>query len=329
MSALRPDDGTPSVITTRRGQYVPAGWVPVTRGVRYRPGAATESGTSLASAGAVPGPAVLAAWQVVLPAGSCWSHLTGAALRGWWLPPLPDAMPVVALVPPEVRRRRIGARLIRRAPVHPPELIAGVPVATATDILLDCARDLAEIDLACLVAAALRLGHCTRGDLLSAASGSGRGVRQLRRVAARTDHRHESIWEVLLAELHHACGFPVEAQYEVRDETGLFVARGDLWLPGTRTLQEYDGEHHADRRQRRGDLRRTSELQRIGWHRHGYVKEDVLYGSTRIARNAEDALGWQHSPGRTRRWHALLRESTFTPAGLQRLGARLVDGTGR
>ncbi len=66
---------------------------------------------------------------------------------------------------------------------------------------------------------------------------------------------------------------PVEAQHEVFHD-GRFVARGDLWLVGTRTLHEYDGAHHLTRGQQRRDLRRVRGLDDSGWHRRGYVLED-------------------------------------------------------
>ena len=36
----------------------------------------------------------LSSWQMVLPSSARFTHLTGAELRGWWLPPLPVGLPV-------------------------------------------------------------------------------------------------------------------------------------------------------------------------------------------------------------------------------------------
>ena len=43
-----------------------------------------------------PGHADLAAWQLVLPEGGRFTHLTAAAAYGWWLP---HPLPVFAAVP--------------------------------------------------------------------------------------------------------------------------------------------------------------------------------------------------------------------------------------
>lgn len=49
--------------------------------------------------------------------------------------------------------------------------------------------------------------------------------------------------------------------------------------------------------------------------RHGYVADDVLHKAVRILREADLGLGRPHDPARIRAWHALLRQSLFTPAG--------------
>ena len=63
----------------------------------------------------------------------------------------------------------------------------------------------------------------------------------LRRALALSDGRSESPWESLRRVLHVVCGVPVEPQFVLLDDHGVFVARGDLRISGTTTLHEYDG----------------------------------------------------------------------------------------
>jgi very-short-patch-repair endonuclease len=117
--------------------------------------------------------------------------------------------------------------------------------------------------------------------------------------------------------LHVVSGIEVEPQKE------LAGARADLWLVGTRTLHEYDGEVHGLRRQQKRDLRRLRRLDEAGWARHGYTDDDVLLRAVSVLRDADRAVGRQHRPDRIRPWHDLLKESLFTPAGQARLLRRL------
>ncbi|MDN5726202.1 MAG: hypothetical protein L0G99_09785 [Propionibacteriales bacterium] len=301
---------------TIRSQYLPRRWCRVTTGVHLR-----AEPNDRAS--------VLLAWQEVLPPDARWTHLTAAAIRDWWLPPLPAQVPVLAAHGPDHRMRRAGLVSIRRKRTVPYDIMNGLRVDPASEIIAACARHLSELDLVCVVTAAVRSGACTLAELRQVAAPSDRGMRALRRVLARTDARHESIWEVLLAELHHACGIPVRAQHEVSATDGTFVARGDLWLVGTRRLHEYDGRWHGADRQRRADLRREGRILRAGWTRRGYVADDLLYRAVRILEDADQAIGRTHDPHRIRAWHRLVGRSLFTPSGrtalLRRLGVQEVE----
>lgn len=214
---------------------------------------------------APPLPVHLQAWRLLLPEGAVFTHLTAAALRGWWLP-AECPRPVFAAVPEGGRHpHRAGLVVIR--PREPPvvEVVDGVPVATAPETLLAAARDLHVLDLVPMADSALRLGACTVEELRALAAQRRRGAPMLRRILPLLDARSESAWESVLRVLHHVAAVPVEPQHVIRDDAGRFVARADLWLVGTRRLHEYDGEVHRDRDTHRADLARDRRLVETSW----------------------------------------------------------------
>lgn len=121
---------------------------------------------------------------------------------------------------------------------------------------------------------------------------------------------------------HVLCDVPVEPQFEVYDEGGVFVARGDLWVRGTTSLHEYDGAVHRDRRTHVRDLARERALANNGWTRRGYTSGDLLGRSHVMLRDADAALGRAHDPRRLDPWLAALRVSLFSPGGKARLLSR-------
>jgi very-short-patch-repair endonuclease len=266
--------------------------------------------------------AELGAWKLLLPPTGCFTNVTAAAVYRWPLPALPADTPVFAAIhETENRPRRPGIR-VSRHPGLPPRLTrGGLPVATPPEVLLAAAGDLALLDLLLLLDAAQRVGHCTHDELLAASSGR-RGGKALRRALAYSDKRAESAWETLLRVFHVVCDVPVVPQHEVRTGVGEFVARGDLWLKGTRVLHEYDGAVHRDRGQHRRDLARERALGLAGWTRRGYTAVDLLRRPVQILREADAALGREHDPGRLQGWSELLRASTLTTSGQVLLRSR-------
>jgi len=264
----------------------------------------------------------LAAWAQVLPASGCFTHLTSAVLRGWWLPPLPGDLPVFAAIArDDVRPKRAGIRTTRHRLAPPAEELDGLRVASPAETLLACSADLGLLDVVVLLDAALASGSCSAEEVAEAAAGRRRGAPRLRLALTLADARAESAWETLLRVLLRSCDVDVVPQHEVRHD-GTFVARGDLWIRGTRTLQEYDGGDHLDPARHRDDLRRDRRIARAGWQRHGYTAPDLTTRAVTVLRDADRALGREHRPERIRACHALLAESLSTPAGTARLRRR-------
>ena len=267
----------------------------------------------------------LHAWQLVLPPAACFTGLTAAAVRGWWLPELPSTVPIFAAgVGSEHAPVRAGLQFSRHQVAPERELRRGLWVSSPGETLLACARDLGMLDLVLVVDGALVAG-VSREHLAATANRRRRGAPALRRALAMADARSESAWETLLRMLHYCLDAEVEPQYVVRDSDGRFVARVDLWLVGTRVIHEYDGGVHLAREQQREDLRRLRDLQHCGWTRNGYTATEVVRSPAVIARDVDRALGRSGDVRRLTRWSALLRESGCTPAGRARLSARWAD----
>jgi hypothetical protein len=139
---------------------------------------------------------------------------------------------------------------------------------------------------------------------------------------ALADAQADSVMETLLRVLYVVCGLDVETQHLVRDDDGTFAARGDVWLRGTRTLADYDGAVHADRRQQRVDRRRDRRIVDADWVRRAYTDDDLLRRPVTILREADAAVGRPHDPQRIRAWTTLFRESCWTAAGRSDLSRR-------
>jgi len=301
----------PEIKLTTRGQRAGRAWVRVTRGAHRRVDTLD------------PALAEQRAWQAVLPPTAQLTHLTAARVRGWWLPPLPDDLPAFAAVPGSGRPQRPGLVVSRHRSLPTPDIVDGLRVAPAPETLLACARHLHLLDLTVLLDSALRRGDCNRDVVLALAGSGRRGSLSLGAALAWSDPRSESAWETLLRILHRVCDVEVEPQFVVTDGDGGFLGRGDLWLVGTQTLHEYDGDDHLKRRQHRSDLKRARRLGNSDWQRRGFTADDVLLQATSILRDADLALGRPHDPSRIRAWHHLLRRSLFTPAGTAWVRQRL------
>ena len=293
--------------TAVRGQRRTADWTRVSHGL-YRSLGARD----------------LDAWQLALPPSGRFTHLTAAAVWGWWLPPLPAGLPVVAAVDRRSTRPvRAGLHVVRTNADSAARLHAGLSLDPPGEVLLACARDLGLLDLLVLTDSALAHGSCTRDQLTTLAASRRKGSRRLRQVLQVADERAESPWESILRLLHSTCDVPVEPQHELRTADGDFIARADLWLVGTRTIHEYDGEVHLTRAQQQADLARARRLAAAGVIRRGYTSYDVLRRPVTVLRDADLSLGRPHDPTRIRTWHGLLAESLLTPAGQRRLMDRL------
>jgi hypothetical protein len=263
--------------------------------------------------------------QRVLPPATVWSHYTAAALRGWSLPWLPKRLPLFASLPGRgTHLYRAGVYVARTdEAVCDPEIRDGLRILAAPAILAQLAQDLSLLDLIAVIDSALHCGDTTVKEIEESLRPYQRGGPMLRRALAYVDDRAESWWETILRMVHVWSGIDVRPQYRVRDDWGDVIARGDLWVVGTRRLHEYDGGVHDELKVRERDLGRDKALGRIDWERYGYIAREIVGGPERIVRDAEEALGLPHRPQRLKRWRAEVARSTLSPGGRRRLTRRL------
>lgn len=269
-------------------------------------------------------PAVCAAIAPMLGHDAVFTHLTSAVLRGWWLPRI-DPTPIIACThgeAPHLDRRGVYIRRCDLPTAHR-DVRRGLPVASAEWTIVELAEHLSFIDLVVVIDCALHRGETTVERIRATMRKGRRGVRVLRRALDVADGRSESPWETLLRLLHVLSGIAVDPQFTRRDEAGEIIWRLDLLIRGTRRGVEFDGGNHLHRDVQRRDLRRARLLARDGIERYGYSQPDVIDDPMTILRDALDALGLAHDPGRLKLWLHEIERSTFKPSGYGALLRRL------
>jgi hypothetical protein len=227
-----------------------------------------------------------------------------------------------AMLDSEPRPRRPGLLLCRHTQPFGINLIGGLRVTRAAETLLAAARDLGVLDLVVMGDSALRLKHCTLTELAIVARQHRRGAPLLRQVIPLLDSRSESPWESIMRVLHLAAEIPVEPQFEIFDDRGLFVARADLRIKGTRRLHEYDGERHREIDVHGSDLVRDRRLMAENWQRHGFISRHLISDGGSIIADVDRLLGRPWQPRRLTAWNGLLVNSLLGRAGRARAWRR-------
>ena len=262
----------------------------------------------------------LRAWLTLLPGDAVFTHLTGARLRGWALPKLPEQVPVFAAVggdPTRPRRPGLICSRLRRSTRR--ELRHGLPVDSAEEILLRCARDLGHLDLVILVVSALRAGDIDRVAMRGLLQSRRPGVVALRAAWQDANAKLQSPGEVVLYLFHRAIDVAVEPQVELFNDQGRLIGVADLLLTGTTNVHEYDGDVHRGKAQHRTDLRRERGWTGTRYVRRGYVLDDLLNHSLVVMHEVDRAVGRPHDNRRHDRWAVLVENSLYSEIGRERV----------
>lgn len=287
-------------------------WQRLTRGL-YQPAPIPDPPQTTADLAAQ-----LRAWQLTLPEEAAFTHLTAAQLSGWWLPHTIPHPHFVAMRNGDSHPRRPGLQVCRHTKPFDHAEVDGLRVTTPAETLLAASRDVGILDLVIMGDSALRLGHCTVDEIERVARRRRRGAPQLRTVVGLLDSRSESPWESVMRVLHGAAEVEVEPQYEVFDELGRQIARGDLWVVGTRRLQEYDGEVHRLQDVHENDLDRERRLLQADWKRYGYTSQPLLHHGAAIIADLDRTLGRPWKARRLQAWQHLVDHSLFGRPGRAR-----------
>ena len=260
----------------------------------------------------------------MLPDDAVFTHVTGALLRGWWMPLLDD-FPLIACTSGDTTHHDRRGVYVRRCdiPAGHRERIGDTALASPEWTIVELAEHLALLDLVAVIDSALHLGHTSIDAIRLTMKRGRRGVRVLRRALDLADGRSESWWESMLRLVHVLSGITVDPQEVVVNAAGVEVARVDLRLRGTRRVAEYDGRGHRDRTQHQDDLRREKALSRQGLQRYGYIATEIMHSADQIVRDAEDARGLTHMPGRVELWLAEARRASISAGGRAALRRRL------
>ena len=201
-----------------------------------------------------------------VPAEYAFSGLTAAWLHGLgigWTEPI--EVTVGRDVP---IRARAGVRL-RRAALSEPDVVTrqGFRTTSAMRTVCDLGSRVDAVASVVAVDMALHAGLVQLSELAThvVTHAGDKGIKRLRRSVLLADPRSESPMEtrvrmeLIRARLPRPC-----VQAELRDATGQFLGRADLYYPDRRLVIEYDGENHKDRLV--ADLRRQNALVNAGYH---------------------------------------------------------------
>lgn len=262
----------------------------------------------------------LAAYLLVLPRSAVFTHLTGARLRGWQLPKLPEQVPVfVAVDLKDPRPRRHGLICSRLTSSREATERYGLPVEEAEEILLRLARDLGLLDMVIVIDSAIRMGDVDPVRMERLLQSRRPGVQMLRMAYRMASPLSESGGETVLRIFHVAIDVAVQPQVELFDDRGNLLGRVDLLVLGTTQIHEYDGEHHRDKNQHRVDLRRERGWAGSPYTRSGFVLDDLLNHPAVVMHEIDRALDRPHRARRLRRWRTIVENSLYSEVGRERI----------
>ncbi|HVH62257.1 MAG TPA: DUF559 domain-containing protein [Candidatus Dormibacteraeota bacterium] len=182
-------------------------------------------------------------------------------------------------IPKTAHISRLAGLCVRRCDLRPAEVSMrrGFRVTSAVRTVADLARGQSMVEAVTTLDGAMHRGLVTVQQMQAwAESHSGyRGVAGLRRAIDSAEPATESPMETRLRMLLLLAGLPrPKVQVTLRDDSGMFLARPDLYFPGHRLVIEYDGAVH--RNSLVADDRRQNRLIDAGYRVIRFTAADLL-----------------------------------------------------
>jgi Protein of unknown function (DUF559) len=211
-----------------------------------------------------------------LPDAAVFAGLTAAWLHGLDTTP---CNPIEAAVPGTTHISRLVGVAVRRCSVPAAEISArrGLHVTSVARTVADLGCRLPLIEAVTLLDTAMHRRVVTADrlrDWVKMHPGY-RGIRNLRSAIELAEPATESVMETRLRLVLVLAGLPRPmVQMALRDDSGLFIARPDLYYPGARLAVEYDGASHRD--SLAADNRRQNRLIDAGYRILRFTAGDVL-----------------------------------------------------
>ena len=227
---------------------------------------------------------LVCAAMLVLPPDAALSHVSNLRWRGY------DAVPARPLhfsTNMRLHVERPGIVAHRRQGLLSSSLVRGVPLLGPDRTFVDAATQLSERELLRAGDWLVANGHTDILDLRAYAVMSRLdGVQRARLVAPIVRERVGSVRESDVRWVLVSSGLPVpEANPDLFDDDGQFLAKGDLAHKSYKVLVEYDGwQHERDPRQRQRDHLRRESLEAAGWR--------VIVATAEDFRN-ESSIAWR------------------------------------
>ena len=225
-----------------------------------------------------------------VPPSAAFSGMTAAWLHGLDVSPCD---PIEVIVPAAGQGWESGHVVVRRAALDDGEVVMrrGFRTTSLHRTLSDLSRKLSVVEAVVITDLALHAGLISHAELIGWIEVRARqkGVAALRRVLEFAEAGTESPMETRLRMLLVLNGLPrPEVQVTVRDESGCFLGRPDLYYREHRLGLEYDGETH--RMSLVEDNRRQNRLLTAGVRLLRFTGADVLRRPDSVLAQVRDTL---------------------------------------
>ncbi|WP_413319950.1 hypothetical protein AA0Z99_04780 [Agrococcus sp. 1P02AA] len=215
------------------------------------------------------------------------SHTTAARIHGMPLPTRFETEATIHLASPTGRARMQRPGVIGHRLQSESLEIDGMRVETRSDAFIHLATMLTLEELVVVgdwLVSPNRRAPLSIEELVDALRryDGARGLHRARHALSLVRVGAESPRETLVRLLVVRSLPEPTLQHRVLDASGAFIARLDLSWPSLKLGVEYDGEHHAEPRQRALDEARLEKLRAAGWRIITVTKEHLADGGVRL-----------------------------------------------